>query len=101
MKAYMLITIHTGQIEQVVEHLRRVDGVIEANMAFGPYDAVAVVEAEDIKGGYQGFGKNHGHPNPAHSGCVRHTYLPGGGRLKSAHLNHLRHMGTRNNSIVC
>jgi nitrate reductase NapAB chaperone NapD len=49
MKAYMLITIHTGQIEQVVEHLRRVDGVIEANMAFGPYDAVAVVEAEDIK----------------------------------------------------
>ena len=49
MKAYMLITIHTGQIEQVVEHLRRVDGVIEANMAFGPYDAVAVVEADDIK----------------------------------------------------
>jgi DNA-binding Lrp family transcriptional regulator len=49
MKAYMLITISTGQIEQVVEHLRRVDGVIEANMAFGPYDAVAVVKAEDIK----------------------------------------------------
>lgn len=49
MKAYMLITIHTGQIEQVVEHLRRVDGVIEANMAFGPYDVVAVVKAEDIK----------------------------------------------------
>ncbi len=49
MKAYMLITIHTGQIEQVVEHLRRVDGVVEANMAFGPYDTVAVVEAEDIK----------------------------------------------------
>lgn len=49
MKAYVLITISTGQIEQVVEHLRRVDGVIEANMAFGPYDAVAVVNAEDIK----------------------------------------------------
>jgi DNA-binding Lrp family transcriptional regulator len=49
MKAYMLITIHTGQIEQVVVHLRRVDGVVEANMAFGPYDAVAVVEANDIK----------------------------------------------------
>ncbi len=49
MKAYILITIHAGQIEQVVEYLRRVDGVIDANMAFGPYDAVAVVEAEDIK----------------------------------------------------
>jgi len=49
MKAYMLITINTGQIEQVIEHLRRVEGVIEANMAFGPYDAVAIVIAEDIK----------------------------------------------------
>lgn len=49
MKAYILITINTGQIEQVIEHLRRVDGVIEANMAFGPYDTVAVVEADDIK----------------------------------------------------
>ena len=49
MKAYMLITINTGQIEQVIEYLRRVEGVIEANMAFGPYDAVAIVMAEDIK----------------------------------------------------
>ena len=49
MKAYILITINTGQVEQVIDHLRRVDGVIEANMAFGPYDAVAVVEAADIK----------------------------------------------------
>ena len=49
MKAYILITVHIGQIEQVVEHLRHVEGVIEAHMAFGPYDAVAAVEAEDIK----------------------------------------------------
>lgn len=49
MKAYMLITINTGQIEKVVEHLRRVEGVVEANMAFGPYDVVAVVKADDIK----------------------------------------------------
>ncbi len=48
MKAYILITITTGKVEQVVEHLQRVDGVLEGNMAFGPYDAVAVVEAEDI-----------------------------------------------------
>ena len=49
MKAYMLITVNTGQIEKVVEHLRRVEGVVEANMAFGPYDVVAVVKADDIK----------------------------------------------------
>lgn len=49
MKAYILITIRAGKIEQVVEHLRRVDGVVEANMAFGPYDTVAVMEAEDIR----------------------------------------------------
>lgn len=49
MKAYILIEIRTGEIEKVVQHLRRVDGVQEAHMTFGPYDAVAVVEAEDVR----------------------------------------------------
>jgi DNA-binding Lrp family transcriptional regulator len=48
MKAYILIQIRTGEIRDVVKQLRRVDGVIEASMTFGPYDAVAVVEAEDV-----------------------------------------------------
>ena len=48
MKAYILIEIQTGEIHEVVRHLRRVDTVQEANMTFGPYDAVAVVEAEDV-----------------------------------------------------
>jgi DNA-binding Lrp family transcriptional regulator len=49
MKAYILIHIRTGEIREVVRQLRRVEGVTEANITFGPYDAVAVVEAQDVK----------------------------------------------------
>jgi DNA-binding Lrp family transcriptional regulator len=48
MKAYILIQIRTGEIREVVKQLRSVDGVVEASMIFGPYDAIAVVEAEDV-----------------------------------------------------
>lgn len=48
MKAYILIEIRTGEIHQVIQHLRRVEGVKEVNMTFGPYDAIAVVEADDV-----------------------------------------------------
>lgn len=47
MKAYILINIRVGGVSEVVRHLRRVEHVIEANMTFGPYDAVAIVEADD------------------------------------------------------
>ena len=50
MKAYVLINIRTGDVKEVVKNLRRVQGVIEANMTFGPYDAVAVIETDDING---------------------------------------------------
>ncbi len=49
MKAYVLLEIRTGDITTVIGHLKRVEGVIEANMTFGPYDAVAVVKAQNIK----------------------------------------------------
>ena len=48
MKAYVLINIRTGEIREVVKQVRRVEGVIDANMTFGPYDAVAILEATDI-----------------------------------------------------
>lgn len=48
MKAYVLINIHPGEIRTVVKELLRVDGVYEANMTFGPYDAVAIVNTNDI-----------------------------------------------------
>jgi DNA-binding Lrp family transcriptional regulator len=48
MKAYVLIKIRAGDIKEVVRQLRETPHVLEANMTFGPYDAVAVVEAEDV-----------------------------------------------------
>lgn len=48
MKAYIMIKIHAGDVKPVVGHLRKIKGVLEAHMTFGPYDAVAVVETADI-----------------------------------------------------
>jgi len=48
MKAYIMIKIRAGEVSDVVRQLRKVDGVVEAHMTFGPYDAVAVVETDDI-----------------------------------------------------
>lgn len=48
MKAYILIKIRTGEVKDVIRSLKKVEGVIEAHMTFGPYDAVAVVETPDI-----------------------------------------------------
>jgi DNA-binding Lrp family transcriptional regulator len=50
MRAFILIQVRTGEIRQVVRQLGRVDGVVEATMTFGPYDAVSVVEAQDVAG---------------------------------------------------
>ena len=48
MKAYILIKIRIGAVIEVIHHLRRVEGIVEANMTFGPYDAVAILQANDI-----------------------------------------------------
>jgi DNA-binding Lrp family transcriptional regulator len=48
MKAYVLINIRPGEIREVVRQLRRTDGILEANMTFGPYDTVAILKANDI-----------------------------------------------------
>ncbi len=48
MKAYIMIKIHAGDVKDVVSHLRKIKGVVEAHMTFGPYDAVAVVVTDDI-----------------------------------------------------
>ena len=48
MKAYVLIKIRAGEVKDVVRQLRKTDTIIEANMTFGPYDAVAVIDASDI-----------------------------------------------------
>ena len=48
MKAYLMIKARAGELKEVVRNLRRVEGVIEAHMTFGPYDVVAVVETTDL-----------------------------------------------------
>ena len=48
MKAYVMIKIRSGEIKEAVGNLRKIKGVVEAHMTFGPYDAVAVVDATDI-----------------------------------------------------
>jgi len=48
MKAYVLINIHPGDLRDVIRQLKKVQGVLDAHMTFGPYDAVAVIEANDI-----------------------------------------------------
>ena len=47
MKAYVLIKIRAGEVKDVVRQLRKVEGVTDAHMTFGPYDAVAIVETAD------------------------------------------------------
>ena len=48
MRAYVVINIRTGELRDVVRQLKRVEQVKEASMTFGPYDAVAIVEASDV-----------------------------------------------------
>lgn len=50
MKAYVLIKIRAGEVKDVVRQLKKMDGVLEAHMTFGPYDAVALITANDIGG---------------------------------------------------
>jgi DNA-binding Lrp family transcriptional regulator len=48
MKAYVLVTVRAGELRDVVKQLRKIKGVTEAHVTFGPYDAVAVVEAQNL-----------------------------------------------------
>ena len=48
MKAYVLIKTRAGDIKEVVSNLRKLKGVAEAHMTFGPYDVVAEVETPDV-----------------------------------------------------
>ena len=48
MKAYVLIKVRSGEVNAVVKELQKTDKVVEADMTFGPYDAVAVIESPDV-----------------------------------------------------
>jgi DNA-binding Lrp family transcriptional regulator len=49
MKAYVLIKIRSGEIQEVVRQLRKLTGVVEADMTFGPYDAIAILQTADTR----------------------------------------------------
>ncbi len=48
MKAFVLIKMRAGDVEEVVRQLRGMESVVEAHMTFGPYDAVAVIDSPDL-----------------------------------------------------
>jgi DNA-binding Lrp family transcriptional regulator len=47
MRAFVLVRIRAGEIAEVLRQLRTVPGVVEVRGTFGPYDAIAVLEASD------------------------------------------------------
>jgi DNA-binding Lrp family transcriptional regulator len=50
MRAFVLIKVHAGEVPEVVRNLRTVEGVVEAHMTLGPYDAIAVIDVADVAG---------------------------------------------------
>ncbi len=50
MKAYVFINVEPGKLAEVVERLRRLDGVTSADICWGLPDIVALVEADKAKG---------------------------------------------------
>jgi len=48
MKAYVMIHVRPGSVSEVVRNLKRLNGVVDAHMTFGPYDVVAIVQANDV-----------------------------------------------------
>ena len=48
MKAFVLIKIRAGEVNEVVRQLREISSVSEAHMTFGPYDAVAIIDSSDL-----------------------------------------------------
>jgi DNA-binding Lrp family transcriptional regulator len=48
MKAFVLVKVRAGDVPEVVKNLRAIEGVVEAHMTLGPYDAIAVVDIADV-----------------------------------------------------
>ena len=49
-KAYVLIEAHVGKTREVVEAIRSLRGVASVDVVTGPYDAIAVIQAENMNG---------------------------------------------------
>jgi DNA-binding Lrp family transcriptional regulator len=49
MKAIVLIKFNTGDLKDAFNDLKRLRSVTEAHLTFGPYDAIAIVQADNLK----------------------------------------------------
>ena len=47
-RAYILIETRVGRAKTVLEELRALDGVLEADIITGIYDLIALAEADDM-----------------------------------------------------
>ena len=45
-KAYVLVEAQVGRTKEVVEAIGRLQGVVSVDSVTGPYDAIAVIQAE-------------------------------------------------------
>jgi DNA-binding Lrp family transcriptional regulator len=48
MKAYVMLRAQLMETADVVDMIRKIKGVVQADVTFGPYDAVVQVEAADL-----------------------------------------------------
>ena len=47
-KAYVLIEAQVGKTKEVVEAIRRLQGVVSVDAVTGPYDAIAIIQGETL-----------------------------------------------------
>ena len=47
-RAYILIETSVGSTAQVATELKKIDGMIAVDMVTGPFDIIAVVEADNL-----------------------------------------------------
>ncbi len=48
-QAYVLFRMYPNKIKEVVQHVQKMKGVLQAHAVTGPFDGIAYVEAGDIK----------------------------------------------------
>ncbi len=48
MRAYVLITVRSGEEMELLRMLRQVPGVVRADFTFGPYDVITELELPDL-----------------------------------------------------
>jgi len=47
-KAYVLIEAQVGKTKQVIEAIHKLQGVVSVDVVTGPYDIIAVIQAETL-----------------------------------------------------